>query len=30
MITSHVMGDFRKDRATRQEFMALVKGNGKH
>jgi GTP cyclohydrolase I len=29
MITSHVMGAFRDDRATRQEFMALVKGNGK-
>ena len=28
MITSHVMGAFRSDRATRQEFMALVKGNG--
>ena len=28
MITSHVMGTFRTDRATRQEFMALVKGNG--
>lgn len=28
MITSHVMGAFRDDRATRQEFMALVKGNG--
>ncbi len=28
MITSHVMGAFRTDRATRQEFMALVKGNG--
>lgn len=27
-ITSHVMGTFRTDRATRQEFMALVKGNG--
>ncbi len=26
MITSHVMGDFRHDRATRQEFMALIKG----
>lgn len=26
MITSHVMGAFRSDRATRQEFMALVKG----
>jgi GTP cyclohydrolase I len=30
MITSHVMGAFRDDRATRQEFMALVKGNGAH
>ena len=29
MVTSHVMGAFRTDRATRQEFMALVKGNGK-
>lgn len=28
MITSHVMGLFRTDRATRQELMALVKGNG--
>lgn len=27
-ITSHVMGAFRSDRATRQEFMALTKGNG--
>jgi len=27
MVTSHVMGAFRTDRATRQEFMALVKGN---
>ncbi len=27
MVTSHVMGTFRTDRATRQEFMALVKGN---
>ena len=26
MVTSHVMGTFRSDRATRQEFMALVKG----
>ena len=26
MVTSHVMGAFRSDRATRQEFMALVKG----
>ena len=30
MVTSHVMGAFRTDRATRQEFMALVKGNGRH
>ena len=29
MITSHVMGAFRTDRATRQEFMALVNGNGR-
>ena len=29
MVTSHVMGAFRTDRATRAEFMALVKGNGK-
>lgn len=28
MITSHVKGDFRHDRRTRQEFMALVKGAG--
>ncbi len=28
MVTSHVMGAFRTDRATRQEFMALVKGSG--
>lgn len=28
MVTSHVMGVFRTDRATRQEFMALVKGGG--
>ena len=26
MVTSHVMGAFRTDRATRQEFMSLVKG----
>ncbi len=26
MVTSHVMGAFRSDRATRSEFMALVKG----
>jgi GTP cyclohydrolase I len=30
MITSHVMGEFRDDRRTRSEFMALVKGNGRH
>ena len=29
MVTSHVMGAFRTDRATRQEFMALVKGSGR-
>ena len=29
MITSHVMGEFRDDRSTRSEFMALVKGHGK-
>ena len=29
MVTSHVMGAFRTDRATRQEFMSLVKG-GQH
>jgi len=28
MVTSHVMGLFRDDRATRQEFMALVKDSG--
>ncbi|MGO8671696.1 MAG: GTP cyclohydrolase I FolE [Capsulimonadaceae bacterium] len=28
MITSHVTGDFRTDRRTRQEFMALIKGYG--
>lgn len=28
MVTSHVMGLFRDDRSTRQEFMSLVKGNG--
>lgn len=28
-ITSHVVGAFREDRATRQEFMALVKAGGK-
>ena len=26
MVTSHVKGAFRSDRATRQEFMSLVKG----
>jgi GTP cyclohydrolase I len=30
MITSHVMGEFRDDRRTRSEFMALVRGNGRH
>jgi GTP cyclohydrolase I len=30
MVTSHVMGVFRSDRATRQEFMALVKDNARH
>lgn len=29
MVTSHVMGAFRTDIATRQEFMALVKSNGR-
>jgi len=29
MVTSHVMGVFRTDRATRQEFMVLVKGDGR-
>lgn len=28
MITSHMMGTFRNDRATRHEFMSLVKGQG--
>lgn len=28
MMTSHVMGVFRSDRATRQEFMSLVTGSG--
>lgn len=28
MVTSHVMGAFRSDRATRQEFMALINGKG--
>jgi GTP cyclohydrolase IA len=28
MVTSHVMGAFRSDKATRQEFMALVNSNG--
>ena len=27
MVTSHVMGAFRTDRATRAEFMALIKNN---
>ncbi|MDR3710762.1 MAG: GTP cyclohydrolase I FolE [Capsulimonadaceae bacterium] len=26
MVTSHVMGEFREDRRTRSEFMAIVKG----
>jgi len=30
MVTSHVTGLFRNDRRTRQEFMALVNGNGRH
>jgi GTP cyclohydrolase I len=30
MVTSHVTGEFRDDRRTRQEFMALVNGNGRH
>jgi GTP cyclohydrolase I len=29
-VTSHVMGAFRTDRGTRQEFMALIKGSGHH
>lgn len=29
MVTSHMKGVFRTDRATRQEFMALVKDNGR-
>jgi len=29
MVTSAVLGAFREDRATRQEFMELVRGNGK-
>lgn len=29
MVTSHVMGSFRTDRATRQEFMAIIKRNGR-
>lgn len=29
MVTSHVMGEFRKDRRTRSEFMAIVKGAGR-
>ncbi len=28
MVTSHVMGVFRSDRATRQEFMSLIDRNG--
>lgn len=28
MVTSHVMGAFRTDRATRAEFMALIKNSG--
>jgi GTP cyclohydrolase I len=30
MITSHVRGVFRDDHRSRQEFMAHVKGNGRH
>jgi GTP cyclohydrolase I len=30
MITSHVKGAFRDDHRSRQEFMAHVKGNGRH
>lgn len=30
MVTSSVLGTFREDRATRQEFMDLLRGNGKH
>ena len=29
MVTSCVLGAFREDRATRQEFMDLLRGNGK-
>ena len=29
MVTSHVMGEFRDDRGTRAEFMAIVKGGGR-
>jgi GTP cyclohydrolase I len=29
MVTSHVMGEFREDRATRSEFMAIIKGDGR-
>jgi GTP cyclohydrolase IA len=29
MVTSCVLGAFREDRATRQEFLELVRGNGK-
>ena len=30
MVTSSVLGTFRNDRATRQEFMDLLRTNGKH
>ena len=30
MVTSCVLGAFREDRGTRQEFMELLKRNGKH
>src|SRR4051794_14595770 len=30
MITSHVRGAFRDDNRSRQEFMAYIKGNGRH
>jgi GTP cyclohydrolase I len=29
MVTSCVLGAFREDRGTRQEFMELLRGNGK-
>ena len=29
MVTSHVMGEFREDRRTRSEFMAIVKGDSR-